>query len=82
MIIGTSSESKADAIEILVKICMMQEPFWMAKKGKLPRIIEYYLMESLREGLSQHLANATHCNFIDLNKLITHLQYALGRYTF
>ena len=51
----------------------------MAKKDKLPRLIEYYLMESLREGLSQHLANIAHCNFLDLNRLVAHLQYALGK---
>lgn len=58
---------------------MMKEPFWMAKRDKLPRMIEYYLMECLREGMSQHLANVTHCNFLDLNRLIAHLQYALGK---
>ena len=60
---------------------MMKEPFWIAKKEKLPRIIEYYLMESLREGLSQHLADVANCNFIDLNKMIAHIQLALGKRT-
>ena len=51
----------------------------MAKKEALPRLIEFYLMDALREGLSQHLANITPCNFLELNKLIALLQLALGK---
>lgn len=57
----------------------MEEPIWMAKKAGLPRLLEFYLMDALREGLSQHLANITPCNFLELNKLIALLQFALGK---
>ena len=68
-----------EIIELFTKICMMEEPVWMAKKETLPRMIEFYLMDALREGLSQHLAGNTPCNFITLDKLIAVFQFALGQ---
>ena len=52
----------------------------MAKKESLPRLIEYFLMDALREGLSQHLAGNTPCNFILLDKILVPLQFALGNF--
>ena len=59
---------------------MMEEPVWMARKESLTKYIEFFLMDFLREGLSQHLAGNTPCNFIDLEKLIAPLQFALGEF--
>ena len=59
---------------------MMEEPLWMAKKEGLSRMIEFYLMDAIREGLSQHLAGITPCNFIELEKLMTPLTFALGNF--
>ena len=42
-------------------------------------MIEFYLLESLREGMSFHLANVTPCNFIELNKLLALFRLALGK---
>lgn len=50
----------------------------MAKKERLAKFIDYFAMEALREGLSQHLANITPHNLLGFNKLITNLQYAMG----
>ena len=50
----------------------------MAKKEGLIKMIEFYLMEALREGLSQHLANTTPCNFVELNKILALFRFALG----
>ena len=66
--------------EILIKIFMMEEPLWMAKKEGLARMIEFYLMDAIREGLSQHLAGITPCNFIEFEKLMTPLTFALGNF--
>ena len=71
---------RAEITEILTKICMMEEPIWMARKDSLARHIEFFMMDALREGLSQHLAGNTPCNFIELDGMITPLQFALGRY--
>ena len=59
---------------------MMEEPLWMAKKEGLARMIEFYLMDAIREGLSQHLAGITPCNFIEFEKLMTPLTFALGNF--
>ena len=64
---------------ILSEIFLMAEPEWMAKKENLPRMIEYYLMEALREGMAMHLMRETPCIAIDLQKLISLLQFALGK---
>ena len=58
---------------------MMQEPIWIARKEGLIKMIEFYLLESLREGMSLHLANVTPCNFIELNKLLALFRHALGK---
>ena len=60
---------------------MLAEPEWMARKEKFPRMVEYYLMESIREGLSMHLLNETACIAIDFEKLKLQFQYALGNNT-
>ena len=54
----------------------------MARKESLARYIEFFMMDALREGLSQHLAGNTPCNFIELDKMLTPLQFALGQYKF
>ena len=64
---------------ILSDIFLMAEPEWMAKKEKFARIVEYYLMESLREGMAMHLMRETPCIAIDLQKLVALFQYALGK---
>ena len=60
---------------------MLAEPEWMARKEKFPRMVEYYLMESIREGLSMHLLNESTCIAIDFEKLKLQFQYALGKIT-
>ena len=72
-------ETKKDALDILSEIFMLAEPEWMARKEKFPRMVEYYLMESIREGLSMHLLNETACIAIDFEKLKLQFQYALGK---
>ena len=61
---------------------MLAEPEWMARKEKFSRMVEYYLMEGVREGISMHLMNETPCIAIDYEKLKTQFQYALGKNRF
>ena len=63
---------------ILSRIFHLCEPEWMARKENFARMVEYYLMESIREALSMHLMREAPCVAIDFNKLALQMQYALG----
>ena len=63
---------------VIAEILMIGDPEWMAKKENLARMLEYYLYEGLRKGMAMHLMRETPCVAIDLEKLLTLFQYALG----
>ena len=63
---------------IIAEILMICEPEWMAKKENLARMLEYYMYEALRQGMAMHLMREAPCVAIDLEKLLTLFQYALG----
>ena len=71
-------EALDEATGLLCKILLLQEPVWMAKKEGFLKNLELLLMEALRKGMSDHFSGLMPCTMVDLSKLTTLLQSALG----
>ena len=60
----------------LLAIC--GEPEWLVANDKLVSVIEYMLWETCKDGLGLHLAGASPCLFVDLDRMFALLYKALG----
>ena len=50
----------------------------MAKKTNFAKALEFMLMEALRRGMSQHVAEVTPCVATDLQRMLALCHLALG----
>ena len=64
----------------MAKIFMQTEPEWMMRKENFAKHLENIFMETIRRGLSQHLANIAPCQFVDFDKLMSLCQISLGKF--
>ena len=57
------------------------EPVWLVTNTDIIKTIEFALWESLRLGISGHLAGLTPCTAHDLDRLLALLRKAIGKMT-
>ena len=74
----TFSECYEQSLDLISKILMQKETEWIANNQEFLKILEFMMTESLRRGLSQHVAEVTPCVAYDLQKLMTLCNLALG----
>ena len=55
-----------------------QSPTWLVTNEVVMKRLEYLLWESLRQGMSEHLAGSAPCVTFDLDRLLTLTRKALG----
>ena len=54
------------------------EPEWVVSNEKFLKVMEYMLWDTLRSGISLHLAGCSQCIFVDLDRLMALLSKSLG----
>ena len=54
------------------------EPEWLVLSGNMQKVLEYLLWDCYKDGLASHLAGASPCIFVDLDRLLALTYKALG----
>ena len=56
------------------------EPEWLVLSSNMQKVLEYLLWDCYKDGLASHLAGASPCVFVDLDRLLAMVYKALGWY--
>ena len=58
-----------------------QSPTWLVTNDVVMKRLEYLLWDSLKSGISEHLAGSAPCLTFDLDRILMLTRKALGKFT-
>ena len=74
-------DCKNTALELTTKLLAnASEPEWLALSSNMQKVVEYLLWDCYKDGLASHLAGASPCIFVDLDRLLALIYKALGSF--